>query len=119
MWLLTFAAAVAAPLLRPVRPAALARPTPEEQLIQAGLRQWSQRLDTAAANGDAAALPPLFDLQTAGGRSTLRHAWPRRGYVQAWAGARDLSWLEPLITVRKPVIRIAGATASVPAAMRR
>ncbi len=116
-WLLVAAAALAVLIhfLRPVQRVAVDPLTPQQQAVAAAVQQLWQRLDTAAASGDAAALPSLFDIQTAGGLAALKHAEARLSYVQAWARARDIHWLAPEVTVRTPSIRVRGTTATVQA----
>lgn len=63
-------------------------------------------LDVAAATGNEAALPPIFDLNSAAGRASLAHAQARMAFVQAWAG--DVRWLLPEVSVRTPAIRFSG-----------
>lgn len=84
--------------------------TPAEQAVRTSVQALWQRLDDAAATGDAAALPPLFDLQTAAGRASLKHAQARLAFVQAWARARGVRWLTPRVSVRTPAIRFQGQT---------
>lgn len=65
-------------------------------------------LDVAAATGNEAALPSIFDLNSAAGRASLAHAQARLAFVQAWAEARDVRWLLPQVSVRTPAIRFSG-----------
>ena len=102
-------------IVRSSRRPAAAPMTVEKQQIRAAVQQLWQRLDTAAASGDATALGPLFDQQTAGGRTALQHAEARLAYVQAWATARSVRWLPPVVTVRTPSIRVTGNRAIVKA----
>jgi hypothetical protein len=89
--------------------------TPEEQAVKAALIALWQREDDAAAGGDRAALPPLFDLTSGEGQAALRHAEARLAFVQAWAAARGVRWLPPRVSARTPAIRLSGSTVRVTA----
>ena len=79
--------------------------TPQEQAVKDAVRGLLQREDAAAASGDKQALPALFDLTAFDGRVALAHAEARLAFVGAWAAARGVRWLPPLVTVRTPRIR--------------
>ena len=98
------------PLWRGAR--ADARPlTPEEQGVREAVRALWQQEDTAAVSGDGKALSAVFDLESASGRASLRHAQARAAFVQAWAKARGVRWTTPQVSVRTPRIRFdAGST---------
>ena len=82
--------------------------TPAEKVVRADIQSLWEALDQAAATGNSAALPPLFDLQSASGQASLRHAEARLAFVQAWARARGIRWLPPRVTVRTPSIAFRG-----------
>ncbi len=79
--------------------------TPEEQAVKEALRGLLRREDLAAASGDRAALPPLFDTAVADGAAALAHAQDRLAFVQAWAKARGVRWAPPHVSLRTPRIR--------------
>lgn len=79
--------------------------TPEEQMVKQALRELLQREDVAAAAGDRAALPPLFDAAVPDGAAALAHAQHRLAFVQAWAKARGVRWGAPQVSLRTPRIR--------------
>ena len=100
--------------LLPLRPSAAKAPvplTPEEQEIKRAIQTLWQREDRLVALGEVRALPGLFDPATAGGRAALAHAEARLRFVQAWARARGVRWLVPVVTVRTPRIRVRAGTA--------
>jgi hypothetical protein len=82
--------------------------TPAEQAVRNDVQNLWQNLDDAAAAGNGAALAPLFDLQSAAGEASLRHAQARLAFVQAWAAARGVRWLPPRVAVRTPSIHFQG-----------